>query len=133
MPGTKPKTDRELREIAMAMYSGTIFSTLLVREDEDFTDIFFALKFLSAEDKRKLVEQEIGLFYEYISEAAPMSINGRPVFFSVRMLSKAETYRLWPMLKKLYNFVEGKEEKKDLPARMAEEVDAHDLKSCDPE
>lgn len=39
--------------------------------------------------------KSIGLVYEYLSEAGPMSVNGKPTFFSLRLLNKADTEKMF--------------------------------------
>lgn len=39
--------------------------------------------------------QSIGLVYEYLSEAGPMAVNGKPTFFSLRLLNKADTEKMF--------------------------------------
>ena len=36
----------------------------------------------------------IGLIYEYLSEAGPMSVNGKPTFFSLKYLNKEDTEKM---------------------------------------
>jgi hypothetical protein len=37
----------------------------------------------------------IGLIYEYISNAGPMGINGKPIFMSCRFLTKEDTTKMF--------------------------------------
>lgn len=37
----------------------------------------------------------IGLVYEYLSEAGPMAVNGKPTFFSLRLLNKVDTEKMF--------------------------------------
>ncbi len=39
--------------------------------------------------------------YEYIDKAAPRSVNGLPIFFSMRMLSRADQKRLSEKVQRL--------------------------------
>lgn len=58
------------------------------------------------EEDMKLYEKEyeyyqehqvksIGLVYEYLSAAGPMSVNGKPTFFSLRLLNKVDTEKMF--------------------------------------
>lgn len=42
----------------------------------------------------------IGLIYEYIKEAGPMCVNGKPIFSSMRMLNKQDTEKLFEYYEK---------------------------------
>jgi len=37
----------------------------------------------------------IGMIYEYISEAGPRSINGNPIFYSLKILSKTDCDKMF--------------------------------------
>lgn len=39
--------------------------------------------------------KSIGLVYEYLSEAGPISVNGKPTFFSLRLLNKVDTEKMF--------------------------------------
>lgn len=39
--------------------------------------------------------KSIGLVYEYLSAAGPMSVNGKPIFFSLRLLNHDDTKKMF--------------------------------------
>ena len=41
--------------------------------------------------------EDIGLIFEYITEAGPMAINGFPMFFSLQYLTRKETEEMFQM------------------------------------
>lgn len=49
--------------------------------------------------EREYYEKEqlnsIGLVYEYLSAAGPMAVNGKPTFFSLRLLNKVDTDKMF--------------------------------------
>ncbi len=50
------------------------------------------------EDYKDFKEKQltsIGLVYEYLTEAGPTSVNGCPVFFSLRLLNKVDTEKMF--------------------------------------
>lgn len=56
------------------------------RYDEYFTDIFNKTG-KTENDLRKEFYESIGMYYEYYTEQAPSSINGFPIFYSMRYIS----------------------------------------------
>lgn len=96
-----PKTDAELRELAIDIVDGRIFTSghLRPHEEDMVRLIFMPLSLMSPEDLQRLKEQECALFYEHLHKAAPRSINGLPSFFSMAWLNKEETVRLNGLVK----------------------------------
>lgn len=128
-------TDEELKTLAKDTYDGKVFTSLHIREFEQYMvgSIFMPILFLGAppskpdfpkptgnirkdrknklnhftvtipkweqeykewEDETPLRQaflEEIGMIYENISEAGPRSINGYPVFFGCKILSRENT------------------------------------------
>jgi len=102
------KTDQELKELAMGMHSGTVFSNMHLRKgDENMMSMIFMPLALGA--LSKMTEEEIsdvGLIYEHLSAAGPRGINGYPTFFSFNILTKRESETLFEHLKKIQEFME---------------------------
>ncbi len=90
-----PKTDEELKQIAEDLWAGRIFSDRNIKRAEDIPMVFMALIFLKKEQIEQLEKQQMDFFYEYMSQATPTGVNGMPTFFSVRMLTKPETKRMF--------------------------------------
>lgn len=44
--------------------------------------------------------KSIGLVYEYLSSAGPMSVNGKPTFFSLRLLNHEDTTKMFEYYEK---------------------------------
>jgi len=84
------KSDSELRSVADGILNGQIFAT----NTRDGIKCAFGV-FLMFADK---LPDDIGLLYEYIERSAPRSVNGYPAFYSCRVLSAAETVRLYQLL-----------------------------------
>lgn len=102
------KSNAELKQLAMELADGKIFCDRHV-SDENLMPVIFmpiSLGAFAGEDKKKIMD--IGLIYEYLSEAGPRSINGYPIFFSMRTLSKEEArimigyYNDWKDLKDMF-------------------------------
>jgi hypothetical protein len=90
------KTDSELKQIASDMYEGKIFSSLNLGDKlEEALPIVFMPMMFGALSERTKERADVGLIYEYISEAAPRSINGFPVFFSLKILNDEDTRKVF--------------------------------------
>jgi len=86
---TAPKKD--LKQIAMDLVDGKIFCDRMIREGDGgrmIGAIFLPLMLgaIKSEEDAK----DIGMVYEYLSEAGPRSINGYPIFFSCKFLRADE-------------------------------------------
>lgn len=112
-----PKTEKEIRSLAEELYKGQIFTDRHIRHDPQRTikSVFMGINFLSDKDLKELRAWNTGLFYEYLSAAGPVSVNGYPTFFSFRILSKDDARRLFTMHDKIKSAVEnvGTAEKKE--------------------
>jgi len=110
-----PQTDDQLKKIAKDLYNNLIFTDRHCQE-HSLSLVFIPLMFMApsapslSDDKvknrdsiiYKLLEEDIeqkyykkfieniGMVYEYISESGPRSINGNPIFYSFRLLSKID-------------------------------------------
>ena len=90
----KAKNDAELKEIAVGIAEGRIFTNGHLRNQRDMLSVFMPLALGALKDRTEEELKDIGLFYEHLSEAGPRSVNGNPCFMSVRMLTKDETGRM---------------------------------------
>jgi hypothetical protein len=115
-----PKTDEEIKALAEDLYRGRIFTDRHIRNgDKMATSVFMPIAFFDEKTLKSLREAKIGLFYEYMDKACPVSVNGYPTFGSVRMLSQDDTKRLFELHDKIKSAVENvvnaekKEERKE--------------------
>ena len=86
------KTEEELKQIAIDFAEGKIFSNLhidLERNGSMLAMVFMPLA-LGADISEQIESGECYMVYEYLSKAGPRSINGMPIFFSMRYISKNE-------------------------------------------
>jgi len=90
LPPDPIKTDQELRQIALDLADGKIFSDRHVPKSESKTllSIFMAL---SLWDHAQEWVKDAGMIFEYHSKAGPRSINGYPMFISCQKLNKEDT------------------------------------------
>jgi hypothetical protein len=90
------KTDQELRELAMEMISGIVFTSLQVETQSLIQMVFMPLIFIS-DDMRKNwdenPEEAPAMLYESMAKAGPQAINGYPMFTSLHYLNKKELIR----------------------------------------
>lgn len=95
------KSSHDLRQLAMDMANGLVFTSDQVRESsQDMLGLIFVpLIFMPDEHREALVKAEIVMIYEYISKAGPRSINGYPIFMSCLMLDKRDAARVWELVR----------------------------------
>ena len=90
-------TDAELRELALQIRAGTVFTDRSIPEDQlesMLPMVFMPLGLMAKDELDRLREDGPYMLYEHISAAGPRSMNGCPMFFSFRYLRKAEVERL---------------------------------------
>lgn len=76
--------------------SGQIFSSAHIIEDYMILRVFLVLSLGALSKAPDTYINSIGLFWEYIKDAGPLSINGYPQFFSCRMVHKED----WAKIRK---------------------------------
>lgn len=86
-----PKSEEDLRKLAIDYVEGRIYTSLGITTPWELRAVFMPLVFLTVDQLKQI--EDVGLFFEYLTEAAPGSINGKPIFTSMHMLSKADTER----------------------------------------
>lgn len=89
-----------LKQLAIDIRAGQVFTDRHCRDVDELTSSFMVLLFLEDEKTIQAIKNA-GLVYEYLSEAGPRAINGRPMFFSCRVLSKEDASTVWEIVKKL--------------------------------
>lgn len=88
------KTDEQLKEIAMDLYNDKIFCDRQV-DKTNLGMVFMPLIFGAFSEWKKEDQDKIGMIYEYLSEAGPMGINGMPIFYSLKFMSKEDTKKMF--------------------------------------
>lgn len=106
------KTNDELRQIALDLADGKIFSDRHLGDQSHMIGSVFMPVILGAFSdltKEEIDSGKVSFLYEYLSEAGPMAVNGFPTFFSVKYLNKEETeimfdyFNKWSALKDEFN------------------------------
>jgi hypothetical protein len=97
-----PKTDEELKQLAQDILMDKVFTDRHLRNDnpQTFALVFMPFAMANAEQLEAMKKEDIGMVYEYLSEAGPRSINGLPTFFSCKRITKAETDKVFEYYEK---------------------------------
>ena len=100
----QPRTDQQIRQLALDVADGRVFLTTDAREIELAFSMILA--FLTEEHRKDLEERDVVAFYEHISKAGPRSVNGLPMFMSACTLTREEYNRLVDASKEVKEFRE---------------------------
>lgn len=95
------RSQTELKQIALAIYKGQLFTNKHLTDPRDLTRVFMPLTFLSKDQEEALLAEPPGLIFEDMAKAIPMSVNGMPMFMSVQMLTEAEAERVMGLYERL--------------------------------
>lgn len=76
----------ELEKLAWDIVGGQVYTD---RHCPDNLIMSVFMPMMLVEDKSFV--DDVGLVYEYLDQAGPRSINGQPMFMSMRCLNKADT------------------------------------------
>jgi len=96
-----PKNRSELRQLAMDIVNGHVFTSRHIRESrQDMMGmVFMPVLFMTPEQQKEWEEAEITLIYEYLSKAGQRSINGYPIFMSCNSLDKTDDAKVWELVR----------------------------------
>ncbi len=86
-----PKTEDDLKQLAIDYVDGKVFTSMEVTNALDLRIVFLPLTFMKPEDANAL--DDVGLIYEYYHLANSGSVNGKPIFLSCHLLSKTDFTR----------------------------------------
>lgn len=97
----------KLIQIAKDIHGNLIFTDRHCHpKDIMSTFMIFALM----DPKKMYIPDSIGMIYEYMSQAGPMSVNGNPTFFSARLINKEDTVFIWNKVKQIEQMMSSLEE-----------------------
>ncbi len=91
--GTKEETKKDLKQIAVDLYDDKIFCDRQLTNQSSMPMVFLPIALGAFKNEEDV--KDIGLIYEYLSEAGPRGINGYPCFFSMRILTIEETKEMF--------------------------------------
>lgn len=97
-----PKSEEDLRKLAIDYVEGRIYTSLQIQTPWELRAVFMPLVFLTVDQLQQI--EGAGLFFEYLSEAAPGSINGKPIFMSMNMLSKEDAERFADLVNRYLDY-----------------------------
>lgn len=99
----KQPTDQQ---IASDIHNGKIFCDRHIRP-HDVASVL-GMVFMPLVMGAKIDPDDTGMLYEYMSEAGPRSVNGYPIFMSMRVATKDQANRILVMLRRLAKRDEAK-------------------------
>lgn len=101
-------TEKQINQVALDLFNGKIFTDRHLTEHDDVAMVFMPLVFGGLDEETR---KEIGLIYQNMDQAGPMSVNGKPTFFSMRFANKEDTKKIFTKCKAIDKAV-GKVTKK---------------------
>lgn len=100
-----PKEDEYLKTLAKQIVDGHVFTTWHLNRIEEVSRVFMLFVFLKPEHLKELIDADINFFFEELSKAGPMAVNGMPTFFSCQMLNRADEDRLRVFVKQYEDLI----------------------------
>lgn len=99
----KKLTDDEINALAEDIYMERVFTSGHIRlEDLNMLpSIFMPLVFADRKLREELLKDAPGMFYEHLSEAGQVSINGYPTFFSLHIVSHEDAKKVWEKVEQI--------------------------------
>jgi len=88
------KTDSEIKEVANGIYKRSIFPSIFIENAKDISSVFMVLMLMDDKQSEEFKKINVGMVYEYMSEALPRCINGMPIFMSMKILDKKDAKRV---------------------------------------
>lgn len=94
-------TDQQIRKLAIDIAAGQVFGSWQVGNVRDLGMVFMVLALGGEELHESLKVNRTVHVYEYLCEAGPRSVNGMPIFMSMRRVSESEWAKLVPLMQRL--------------------------------
>jgi hypothetical protein len=92
----EPKlTDAEIKEIAVGIHNGSIFTDRHCKNQSDVGLVFTAIKLGGMEAAVQMVKAQVGMVYESMDKASPHSVNGMPTFLSCNSINRTDADRVF--------------------------------------
>lgn len=99
-----PKTDEEIKTIALGLIDGSLFCDRQIRPQERdmmMQMVFMPLIFLGETEIKHMVDNEADMLYSEMKDAMPTGINGYPCFGSFRWLDRSDTAKVLDKYQKI--------------------------------
>jgi hypothetical protein len=93
----EPRSDEFLKELAKEIWAGNVFCIWHMSKSQvelQFDMVFMVFVFLTLEQRKWFVKNDITFFYEEYRKAFPRGVNGLPMFASVQHLDSNDEKRL---------------------------------------
>jgi len=87
-------TDAEIKEMALAIYRGQIFTSWQLPDGNDLQTHFMPILFMTQAQRIEVAAMDPGVIVADMSAELESSINGYPVFSQARFLSRGDSDRL---------------------------------------
>jgi len=84
---------KALAKIGVGIAEGRIFCSAQIPPNEQehmLRMVFMPLVFMKPSDRAKMIDRQVAILFEEVKEAAPMGVNGFPVFMSFQTLTTEE-------------------------------------------
>ena len=121
--------DKELKQLAIDISEGKVFGTFHMRPDDmerNMAVVFMPLVFMNEKQRKKLEDEKVAHFYEYIDQAGPRSVNGMPCFFSMRNIDQENWEKVVKYIKeyetRVSSFLDKKEYESEGPTLFDEKI-----------
>jgi len=101
------KTDDELHQLALAVFRGEVFTDRHVDDLHMVPSIFMILNFLDDDALATFRTTPPGMIYEYMREAGERSVNGYPMFMSMKLLNQADAQTFAEKYERIVQAVEA--------------------------
>ena len=89
-----PKTDAEIKAIAMDMIGNRIFTSDYCETIEEVGMVFLPVAMCDEAARADMIAKDYTCFYEEYSKALPRGVNGLPMFTSMKCLNSTDHQRL---------------------------------------
>lgn len=105
--------DKKIKEIAADLHAGRIFCDRhLQNPKRELKMVFMTVALLmGSPDGEKfmkvITEGKVGMIYEYLDKAGPLSCNGLPMFMSFRVLTPGDTEKVLNTARKMEEAIKG--------------------------
>lgn len=89
-----PRTDQELRNLALYIHEGKVFGTWAFRNQSEFENlvnsVFMPFAMMPQEERKQITDAKVIHFYEFYDKAGPRAVNGYPMFTSMHFIIEEE-------------------------------------------
>ena len=92
--------EQDLRQFVLDFCDGKLFTSRQIKQNDSrlLMTIFMPLALGALAGRSQAYYKQVGLLWEYLNAAAPQSINGYPIFFSMRIMHLDDWRRAIPVI-----------------------------------